>query len=209
MEQCEIASWPCACRIKSITVPARGLQQWRRALAHSPLGSDSVVAAARYLGFAAVCMTMTPDHAPAGWTRQCLDHIRQGTWERHVSRMELRGPALASHPGSPSHRAACWNTYVVAVVPYPAQLCLPSAGHRARMAACLGRLFHTAAWAPWWSVAGLRLYFGVRGAPRCSAVPVDGGSGCWRRQLGPPWRVGAGGASGRAAEHLGRPTAVG
>ena len=132
-----------------------------------------------------MCMTMTPGHAPTEWTRQCLDHIRHGTWERHVSRMELRGPAIASHPGSPSHRAACWNTHVVTVVPYPAQLCFPSAGHRARMAACLGMLFHTAAWAPWWSVAGLRLYFGVRGAPRCPwTAAAAAGAVSWARRGG-------------------------
>ncbi|MFM7989484.1 MAG: hypothetical protein ACKPKO_60240, partial [Candidatus Fonsibacter sp.] len=49
----------------------------------------------------------------------------RGTWERHVSKIEKRVQLLAARPGSARFRASTWNTYIVACVPFPAQMALP------------------------------------------------------------------------------------
>ena len=44
---------PCCCRVKSVVVPAFGLQHWRDCHRDTPLGEDAVKEAARYLGIQA------------------------------------------------------------------------------------------------------------------------------------------------------------
>ena len=158
-------------------------------MARAPLGSDSIVASARYLGIAAVCRTVGPVSASASWSLACLDLARRGTRERRAARAEVRTRELYSRPGPPFHRACCWNTYVVSLAPYPAQLCLPDRSRKGRLARCVSSMFKTVGWAPWWSMRGLGPYFGALGSPRCPwSVASAAGSVSWTRGggWGPP-----------------------
>ncbi|MFM7990169.1 MAG: hypothetical protein ACKPKO_63720, partial [Candidatus Fonsibacter sp.] len=67
-----------------------------------------------------------------------------GTWRKWKQRMSV----LASKHGSAGFRAAGWNTYIAACVPFPSQICLPNAHACKRMDGYARELFRLDGWCP-------------------------------------------------------------
>eukprot|EP00959_Pyramimonas_sp_CCMP1952_P166120 3471898-Pyramimonas_sp.AAC.1 len=58
-------------------------------------------------------------------TRGQLDALVAGTWGKSLPK--LRGRAMALHLAnmSPTKTALAWNTYLIALIPYPSHYSLP------------------------------------------------------------------------------------
>ena len=191
----------CNCGTKTALVPAHSVDAWRGAMVDSPFGSGAVVESWPSLGITVASRARHADGGPPTWSAPSLRVVRTGTWQRPIGKMEGGADVLQQHRDSPGHRAAQWNAYLVSLVPYPAQLCLPSPEDARRIGKCAARTLPTANWAPWYALPGIGIALGVRGAPRCphAAARAAGAvawlrSGCWGpAQLGAELRGAWGG----------------
>ena len=81
---------------------------------------------AGYLGATVASRDYGVPTAP-GWSKQAINAVANHTWRRYDTRLYERAETIGVANSSPGHKAYVWNTYVVSLVPYPAQICGPPA----------------------------------------------------------------------------------
>ena len=114
----------------------------------SVYGAGAVKSAAPYLGGTLASRSLGAPPPLGRWDRARLKDVREGTWARPLLKIVERAGIATPLRGSPGVRAGLWNTYAVSCVPYPAQLCIPSAATLRRIVQAVRRLVPTAPWAP-------------------------------------------------------------
>ncbi len=93
--------------MKTMVIPAYGLQKWKEALGHSLMGGSAVAACGRYLGVYVATRTLTPLSVPAAgqWGDECEQLMSYKTWDKRIVKMEARVAVLVQYPGSAGFRA--------------------------------------------------------------------------------------------------------
>ena len=161
-----IRSSPCKCKVKSMVIPARSPETWREAMGASVFGPGAVQLVGPYLG---VTLASPANPVAGPGARAALSAARELTWESATDKLCARAEELAERVASPALRASHWNTYMVPVVLYPAQLANPPHLAVRRILRAQAELFRTGGWAAG-SPQLLPLMGGflrLKGAPRC------------------------------------------
>ena len=175
----------CHRAIKTALVPRTRLAAWHHAMRFSPFGADHVTPHWPYLGVVVAAPSYGVPVPADEWSPAGLAAVRQGTWQRAITRADARIRTLASAGGSPGLRAWLWNSHILSLVPFPTQVCLPSQTDQKHLRRCWNTLVPAAGWAPSWVLTGLGHAFGIAGSPRCpdSAIRA-GGAASWLRHQG-------------------------
>ena len=95
-----------------------------------------------------------------------------------MERLNRRAADFLWAGASPTQRANRWNTYLVSLCVYPAQVALPGRLQRRALAGAMRSTQGAHGWAPWWAVTGIGCLWGVKGAPRCPGAVADA-TGLW------------------------------
>ena len=166
VEGCTVRSSPCKCKVKSMVIPARHSPAWECAMCTSVFGAGAIHSFGPYLG-----VTLASPDLPLGGngTRANAAHARAITWEAATDKLCARAEELCGKAASPTLRASHWNTYMVPIVLYPAQLANPPSLAVQRILRAQASLFRTEGWA---SGAPQLLpllggFLRLKGAPRC------------------------------------------
>ena len=170
----EVRMHACACKVKTVVVPSKGLDRWSRALAVSPFGSAAVAASAPYLGVT-VATTALDHESPRLSTLSpgARQVIRNGTWGQCLLKIRTRAAAISSPLASPGVKAGNWNTYMVTTVPYPSQLVTLDRDITAELAKVFHALLPTRGWLNSSVLTAVGTLCEVRGAPRCYAMRLS------------------------------------
>jgi hypothetical protein len=102
---------PCHCGIKYAVLPAHFLRAWRRALAGSPFGSESVVDRWICLGIQVSARCIGNLSRPRLWTQEAIRVARHGSWARPLDRLGTRVVAAQGVRRPPALRVVHWSTY--------------------------------------------------------------------------------------------------
>jgi len=179
----------CRCKIKTAVVPATNLELWAGALSGSAFGAASVVATYPYLGVAVTSRSADRFGYGRTWDAGALQLVQMGTWKKAGGTFQYRIETFFRNSTSPRIRAYLWNTYLVSLAPYPAQVCQPPPTVLRQMQTGIRKAFHTKGWAPWWIIGSAPATTSIAGAPRClSATAAAAGAIGWLRDggCGPP-----------------------
>ena len=160
----------CRCSLKTAIVPSRYAPWWRRLMDFSPFGASSVQDKWPYLGACCVvCARETADQTGLTMSTECLNMLRQGTWGKAMTKLRTRAASAVQTHASPGRRAAIWNTYMISLIPYPAQIIAPDRpledALKAQFRVALG--LAGTHWVPHYVLCGLGLLFQVPSCPRC------------------------------------------
>ena len=168
-----IKTKPCKCKIKTSVVPRHDIEGWRKAMIMSPFGTQAVCSSAQYLGVKVCSKGEARLANPEVWSADAQNTIRRTAWEGPIKKFEERAEDAHDLQLSPGHRAANFNTYLVSLIPYPAQLCLPTKWDCDRLVAAAKKML-PCKWGSSYMLHALGMGgVGLRGAPKCPQVATE------------------------------------